>query len=343
MDEELKHRNRPTSVDVTRRAVVQAALALPAAGMLARSAMGQTFPAKPLRFIVPFAAGGPTDVMTRAVATTLSSQINQQVLVENKPGAGGNVAAAYVAGAPADGYTMLVAGQAILAINKPLFGKLAYDPEKDFAWIGMLGSLPNVLVTNVEAVPASNMKEFLDFARANPGKISYGSNGVGSLSHLKTEVMANVAGVKFLHVPYQGAAPQRTDLLSGRIGFSQMGASTAVPLLRGQEGKLRALAVSTAKRSPALPDVPTLIESGFPTLDVPVWFAAVAHAATPAPVLASLRAALAKATSDAVFKAEMDKQLGTAEQVSVEAAEAMLARERKIWADAVRSTGASAS
>lgn len=326
-----------------RRTLLQAALALPAAAVLTRRAFGQAFPARPLRFIVPFAAGGPTDVMTRAVATTLSAQLNQQVIVENRPGAGGNVAAAYVAGAPADGTTMLVAGQAILAINKPLFGKLAYDPETDFAWIGMLGSLPNVLVTNVEAVPAKDMKEFLDLARASPGKISYGSNGVGSLSHLKTEVMANVAGVKFLHVPYQGAAPQRTDLLSGRIGFTQIGASTAVPLLRGQEGKLRALAVSTAKRSPALPDVPTLMESGFPMLDVPVWFAAVAHAATPAPVLAALRTALATATSDAAFKAEMAKQLGTAEQVSVEAAEAMLARERKIWAEAVRSTGATAS
>lgn len=326
-----------------RRALLRYALAMPAAVLASRTGLAQSFPAKPLRFIVPFAAGGPTDTMTRAMASTLSARINQQVIVENRPGAGGNVAAAYVASAPADGYTLLVAGQAILAINKPLFGKLGYDPEKDFAWIGMLGSLPNVLVTNVEAAPAKNMKEFLDLARANPGKISYGSNGVGSLSHLKTEVMANVAGVKFLHVPYQGAAPQRTDLLSGRIGFTQIGASTAVPLLRGQEGKLRALAVSTARRSPALPEVPTLVESGFPTLDVPVWFAAVAHAATPAPVLASLRAALATATTDASFKAEMDKQLGTAEQVTVEAAEAMLARERKIWAEAVRTTGATAS
>jgi tripartite-type tricarboxylate transporter receptor subunit TctC len=327
----------------SRRELLRLALAAPAMALAPRASFAQSFPAKPLRFIVPFASGGPTDIMTRAVATVMSSQLNQQMLVENRPGAGGNVAAAYVAGAPADGYTMLVAGQAILAINKPLFGKLAYDPEKDFAWIGMLGSLPNVLITNVEAVPANNMKEFLDLARARPGQISYGSNGVGSLSHLKTEVMATAAGVKFLHVPYQGAAPQRTDLLSGRIGFTQIGASTAVPLLKGQEGKLRALAVSTAKRSPALPDVPTLVESGFPMLDVPVWFAAVAHVATPAPVLTALRTAIANATAAPDFKAEMAKQLGTAEQVSPDAAEAMLARERKIWAEAVRTTGATVS
>ena len=334
-------RRSPHDDAVRRRQLLRAALALPVASLAANLAHAQTLFVRPLRMIVPFAAGGPTDTMTRAMAPLLSEALAQQVIVENRPGAGGNVAAAYVAASPADGHTLLIAGQAILAINKPLFGKLAYDPERDFAWIGMQGSLPNVLVANPEAIPANTLGGLIELARAKPGQVSYGSNGIGSLSHLTTEVMAAAAAVKLLHVPYQGAAPQRTDLLSGRIGCSLIAASTAVPLVKGS--KLRALAVSTGARSPALPDVPTLVESGFPMLDVPVWFAAVAPAATPAPQLAALRAAFNAATNRPAYAGEMDKQLGTAVQMSPAEAEAMLARERKVWADAVRTTGASAT
>ncbi len=324
-----------------RRALLRSTLAA-ATGALLPGAFAQSgFPSRPIRMIVPFAAGGPADMMTRALANALAGQTGHQWVVENRPGAGGNIAAAHVASSAPDGHTLLVAGQAILAINKPLFGKLSYDPDRDFTWIGMMGSQPNVLVINTDAVPVSNMKAFLELARAQPGKIAYGSNGVGSLAHLKTEVMAHMAGLKFVHVPYQGAAPQRTDLLAGRIGFSQIGASAALPLLQGD--KIRALAVSTGKRSPALPDVPTLIESGFADLDVPVWFAAVAHSATPAPILSALRQALASATATGAYGAEMAKQHGTADPISVTAAEAMLERERRIWAEAVRITGASAS
>jgi tripartite-type tricarboxylate transporter receptor subunit TctC len=324
----------------SRRDALRAAAALGAAPFAARSAFAQAFPAKPVRFIVPFAAGGPTDVMTRAVAATLSAKTGQQWLVENRPGAGGNIAASFVASQPADGYTLLVAGQGILAINKPLYGKLTYEPERDFTWIGMLGSLPNVTIVNADAAPVATMKELLDLARSKPGQISYGSNGIGSLSHLQTEVMAQMAGVKFLHVPYQGAAPQRTDLLAGRIAFTQVGASTAIPLL---SPKIRALAVSTGKRSTALPDIPTLIESGFPGLDIPVWFAAVAHSATPAPAVATLRELITSATADNGFRSEMAKQYSSSEPVSPAQADAMLANERKIWTEAVKITGASAS
>ena len=171
-------------------------------------AQPQAFPLKPLRVVVPFAAGGPADVMTRFNATALSAQLGQAVVVENKPGAGGNVAAEFVARSPPDGYTLLVAGQAILAINKALYSKLGYDPEADFSFVGVMGSLPNVLVTNPDAIAAHTIKEFIEVARSRPDAISYGSNGVGSLSHLTTEVMAAAAKVKMLHVPYQGANPQ---------------------------------------------------------------------------------------------------------------------------------------
>ena len=324
-----------------RRDFLKSTLATGATALMPSAFAQSGFPSRPIRMIVPFAAGGPADMMTRALANALVTQTGHQWVVENRPGAGGNIAASHVASSPPDGHTLLVAGQAILAINKPLFGKLPYDPDRDFAWIGMMGSQPNVLVINTDAVPVSSMRGFLDLARAQPGKLAYGSNGVGSLAHLKTEVMAHMAGLKFVHVPYQGAAPQRTDLLAGRIGFSQIGASAALPLLQGD--KVRALAVSTARRSPALPGVPTLIESGFTDLDVPVWFAAVAHSATPAPMLAALRQALAGSTASGSYGAEMAKQHSSAEQISVADAESMLARERRIWAEAVRITGASAS
>ncbi|GMU70692.1 MAG: tripartite tricarboxylate transporter substrate binding protein [Burkholderiales bacterium] len=307
---------------------------------LARGAGAQAFPGRPVRLVVPFAAGGPADTLARATATALAAQLEGQVLVENKPGAGGNIAAAYVAGSPPDGHTLLVAGQAILAINKALYASLSYDPEKDFAWVGMMGSFPNVLVSNPEAVPARSLAELLDLARARPGQISYGSNGIGSQSHLTVEVMAQVAGVKFLHVPYQGAAPQRADLLSGRIGFSFIGASTTVPLVRS--GQLRALAVSTGTRVAVLPDAPTLVESGFPTLDTPTWFAAVAPAATPAPMLSALRKSFGAAIATSAYAAELSKQASLVANVDAQAAEGLLARERKVWSDAVRMTGASA-
>jgi len=320
---------------MSRRHILAGIVAL----LAAFPAVAQTFPAKPVRMVVPFAAGGPTDVMTRTFANGFSAQLNQQVLVENRPGAGGNIAAAHVATSPADGYTLLVAGQGILAINKALYGRINYEPEKDFAWIGMLGSLPNVLVVTPD-LPAQNMQQFIELARSQPEKISYGSNGIGSLSHLTTEVLASAAGVKFLHVPYQGAAPQRTDLLSGRIRFSFIAASTMLPLIR--EGKLRALAVSTNTRLASLPGIPTLVESGYPMLDAPTWFAAVAPSATPAPVLAALRAAFAAAIAAPAYGPEMEKQSSIVVKMGPEAAEAMLARERKTWSDAVRSTGAKA-
>ena len=310
--------------------------------MLAAGAVhAQPYPSKPVRFVVPFAAGGPTDVMTRGLASVMGGPLGQQMVIDNRPGAGGNIAAAHVAGGPADGYTVLVAGQAILAINKALYPSLAYDPDRDFAWIGMLGSIPNVLVAHPDAVPARSVKELIELARVQPGKISYGSNGVGSLSHLSTEVLANAAGVKFLHVPYQGAAPQQADLLAGRIGFSLIGTSAALPLVKS--GKLRALAVSTDARIPTLADVPTLVESGYPKLDVPVWFAAVAPAATPAPVLATLRNAFAQSIATPAYAAEIAKQAGLVVDMSPQRAAEMLARERQTWSDAVRATGATAN
>lgn len=323
---------------VDRRGVLRGAAATALAALPGAAALAQD--ARTTRLVVPFPAGGPTDALARLAAEALAAPLGQRVLVENKGGAGGGIAAEFAARAPADGNTLLVAGQGLLFINKALYKKLSYDPDADFVYVGMLGSFPNVVVAHPDAVPAQTLAEMLALAKAKPGQLSYGSNGVGSLVHLTTEVLASAAQVKFLHVPYQGAAPLTTDLLAGRIGFTINGASSVLPLV--QQKKLRALAVSSATRIPELPDVPTLVEAGFPMLDVPVWFAVMAPAATPAPVLAKLRSALATVTATPEYAAELAKRGAQPLRLSADAATPVLAREKKLWTDAVRLTGATA-
>lgn len=308
-----------------------------AAALLACTASAQTFPSRPVKVIVPFPAGGATDAIARVAAEGLAAQFGQPAIVENRGGAGGVIAAEAAARAPADGHTLFVAGQGILFINPALYRKLPYNPNGDFAFVGMLGVFPNVVVSHPEALPAKSMQEFIQQARAKPGGISYGSNGVGSLSHLTAEVIASTAGVKFLHVPYQGAAPQMSDLLGGRIGFSIIATQTVMPLIRA--GKLRALAVSTNKRYPDLPEVPTLLEAGFPTLDAPVWFALMASAETPPAILARLRATLATVTGTPAYAAELAKREAVTLPMTQGESDALFARERKFWADAVKTTG----
>src|SRR3954454_4821662 len=239
----------------SRRAVLGAAICVP----FARGANAQTYPSRNPHEIPPFAAGGPTDVLTRIAADRVSPALGQTLVVESRAGAGGNLAAQAVVRAEADGYTLLVAGQAILAINKVLYKRLNYDPATDFKFVGMLGVIANVLLVNPQAVPVTSVAELIAFAKKKPGEISYASNGPGSLTHLTSAMLAHQAGVEFLHVPYQGAAPLMTDLLAGRIGMTFTAASAALPLV--QSGQLRALAVTTRARSPFSPDIPTLVES----------------------------------------------------------------------------------
>lgn len=319
----------------SRRAVLGAALGAP----FAWSALAQAYPTRNPRMIVPFAAGGPTDVLARVAAEKVSPSLGQQVIVESRPGAGGNLAADLVARSEANGYTLLVAGQAILAINKALYKKLSYDPATDFTFIGMLGVIANVLLVNPQAVPVSSLAELIAFAKKKPGEISYGSNGPGSLTHLTTAILAQQAGMELLHVPYQGAAPLMTDLLAGRIGMTFTAASAALPLV--QSGKLRALAVTTGKRSRFAPDVPTLVESGFPSLDAPTWFAAVARTGTPAPIVAKLRTEFGGVIASDSYAQALEKQFMEVLAVPPDSSEEFLSRERKLWTDAVKVAGVS--
>jgi tripartite-type tricarboxylate transporter receptor subunit TctC len=234
---------------------------------------------------------------------------------------------------------MLVAGQAILAINKALYKKIAYDPATDFAFVGMLGVIANVLLVNPQAVPVNSVAELIALAKKKPGDISYASNGPGSLTHLTSAIMAHQAGIDLLHVPYQGASALMTDLLAGRIGMTFTAASAALPLVKA--GQLRAIAVTTGTRSRFAPDVPTLVESGFPSLNAPTWFGAVAPAKTPAPVVAKLRTEFnAVIGSDAYAKA-LEARSMEVMLVPPEKSDEFLAKERALWSEAVKLTGAS--
>jgi tripartite-type tricarboxylate transporter receptor subunit TctC len=319
----------------SRRAVLGAALGAP----FALSARADDYPSRPPHMVVPFAAGGPTDVLTRIAAEQVGPRLRQQIVVESRAGAGGNIAAEYVARSTPDGYTMLVAGQAILAINKALYKKIAYDPATDFAFVGMLGVIANVLLVNPQAVPVNSVAELIALAKKKPGDISYASNGPGSLTHLTSAIMAHQAGIDLLHVPYQGASALMTDLLAGRTGMTFTAASAALPLVKS--GQLRAIAVTTGTRSRFAPDVPTLVESGFPSLNAPTWFGAVAPAKTPAPVVAKLRTEFnAVIGSDAYAKA-LEARSMEVMLVPPEKSDEFLAKERALWSEAVKLTGAS--
>lgn len=317
----------------SRRAILGAALGAP----FAFGARADTYPTHPVRLIVPFPAGGTTDILARIVADQVGQRLGQPVIVESRPGAGGNVAGEYIARNEADGYNILVAGQSILAINKPMYKKMPYDPVVDFTFIGMLGAIANVLLVNPKVVPANSIAELIALAKKQPGGISYGSNGPGSLSHLTVEVMAHDAGVKFLHVPYRGAAPLMADLLGGQVGMCFTGESVARPLI--SSGQLRALAVSTAKRSRYSPELPTLIESGFLKLDAPTWFGAVVRSATPTPVLDRIRKELTAVIASESYSQALQKQAIETMIIPEDKTEEFLVKERKLWGEAVKTTG----
>jgi tripartite-type tricarboxylate transporter receptor subunit TctC len=327
--------DRKSVLALSRRALLGAALAAP----FDSTAMAQTYPTRNPRIIVPFPAGGPTDVLTRIAADRISPLLSQKLVVENRGGAGGNIAGETAARAEADGYTLLVAGQAILAINKALYKKLSYDPATDFKFISMLGVIANVLLVNPSAVPVNSVAELIALAKKKPGEISYASNGPGSLTHLTTAVLAHEAGIDLLHVPYQGAAPLMTDLLAGRIGMTFTAASAALPLV--QSGQLRALAVTTAERSRFAPNLPTLIESGFPNLAAPTWFAAVVRTGIPDPILAKLRTDFNSVVASADYAQSLEKVSMEVMRVPPETADTFLAKERALWSEAVKITGVS--
>lgn len=256
--------------------------------LLAGAAPAQTYPSRPVTLIVPFPAGGTTDVLARTLGQDLAKRLGQPVVVENRPGAGATLGADYVARSTPDGYTLLM-GAVHHTIATSVYRKLNYDFQKSFAPVTTVALVPNVLVVN-PSVQAKSVQELLQLARAQPGKLSFGSNGVGTGQHLIGAQFEAQGGVKLLHVPYKGSGPLTTDLLGGQIDMSFDTITPVLPHI--QQGKLRALAVTTGKRSQALPDVPTMEEAGLKGFDMGTWFGVLAPAATPPAIVQKLNAGM---------------------------------------------------
>jgi tripartite-type tricarboxylate transporter receptor subunit TctC len=286
---------------VNRRRVVQAvALAF---ALYGGSAVAQAWPNKPISLVVPFPAGGTTDVLARALADKLTQSLGQTVIVESKPGAGATLGADYVAKAKADGYTLLV-GAVHHTIASNVYKKLPYDLQKDFAPITEIALVPNVLVVNA-GTPAKNVAELVALAKAQPGKLNYGSNGNGTAQHLIGTQFENITATDLVHVPYKGSGPLTTDLLGGQVTMSF---DTITPVLQHiKSGKLRALAVTTGKRSTTLPDVPTLDEAGLKGFDIGTWFGVLAPVATPKDIVARLNVEMVKVIQSPDFKKRMEE------------------------------------
>jgi len=284
-----------------RRRLIQAvALAVTMAG---GSVMAQAWPNKPVTLIVPFPAGGTTDVLARALAEKLTLSLGQTVIVESKPGAGATLGADYVAKSRADGYTLLV-GAVRHTIASSVYKKLPYDFQKDLVPVTTIALVPNVLVVNA-STPAKTVAELVTLLKSRPGEYTYGSNGNGTAQHLIGTQFQNLTGAQLVHVPYKGSGPLTTDLLGGQVTMSFDTITPVLPHIKA--GKLRALAVTTAKRSSALPEVPTLDEAGLKGFDIGTWFGVLAPAATPKDIVARLNAEMVKVIQSSEFRKRMDE------------------------------------
>jgi tripartite-type tricarboxylate transporter receptor subunit TctC len=258
-----------------------------ALGTLAsHAALAQAYPAKPVRLVVPFPPGGSTDIVARIVAQKLSDRLGQQVVVENRGGAGGTIGAEAVAKAAPDGYTLVLGTTSTHAVAPNVYARIGYDPVKDFAPISLIAVTPYLLVVN-PSVNVKSLQEFVGYVKARPGKLNYASAGTGSTTHLAMEMLKSAAGLYIVHIPYNGNGPAGTAVIAGQVEIL-FGSLPAV-LPHAKSGRVRPLAVGTPKRSPSLPDVPTVAESGFPGFDASLWLAIMAPAGTPAPIVDRLQ------------------------------------------------------
>jgi tripartite-type tricarboxylate transporter receptor subunit TctC len=261
--------------------------------LAATAAHAQTYPAKSIRMIMPFPPGGPTDIVGRLVAAKVSEQIGQSVVADSRPGASGNVGLEIASKSPPDGYTIVLSSP-VIALSPLLYGKLNYDPWKDLAPIALVGAVRNVFVIH-PSVPAQTLKEFIAIARKNPGKLNYGSGGIGTTTHLAPELLKSLEKLNIVHVPYKGSGLALIGLASGQVDMEVLAAPAALGQI--QAGRVRALAVLSAERMPDLPNVPTAREQGFANFDISVWYGMLAPAGTPREIINRLNAELIKAVT----------------------------------------------
>lgn len=274
------------------------------AALMATQASAAEYPSRPIKLVVPYAAGGPTDVLGRLVGEYLGRDLKQVVIVENKAGAQGAIGAEAVARSDPDGYTLFVTAASIFVLNPLLYKKLSYDPTRDFRLLAVITDAPMIMEVH-PSVPAKTIAEFVAYAKKNPGKLNFGSAGTGGTVHLAGEMFKQMAGVEMTHVPYKGAGPALTDLLSGNIQLMFDTLGTALPPVKS--GMLRPLGVSSTERIPDLPDLPTIAESGYPDYAVSVWYGVAAPSKVPGDIADKVKASLDRALNDEAFRASLIK------------------------------------
>ncbi|MEO8133935.1 MAG: tripartite tricarboxylate transporter substrate binding protein [Betaproteobacteria bacterium] len=297
----------------------------------------QTYPTHPVRLVVPFPAGGTTDILARAIAQKLSDALGQQFVVDNRPGAGGNIGADIVAKSPPDGYTLLMGTVGTQSINVSLYAKMPYDAAKDFAPVVLVAGVPNVLVVN-PAVPVKTVPELIALAKEKPGAINFASSGNGTSIHLSGELFKSLTGVQMAHVPYKGSSPALTDLIGGQVQIMFDNLPSALPHIKG--GKLRAVAVTSTKRAPVLPDLPTIAESGVPGFEASSWFGILAPAGTPRDIVTRINAEANKALQSADMKDKLLAQGAEAVGNTPEYFGDYIRTETVKWAKVVKDSGA---
>ena len=316
---------------------IAVAVAGAALSLAAWPAHAADYPTKPITLIIGFAPGGPSDVMARILTRKMEEVLKQTLVIENRPGAGGGVAGASVARANPDGYTILLATGSLLAINVSLYKNLGYDPEKDFEPITLIGTQTNVLYTH-PSVPAKTFREFLDHARANPGKLSFGSGSNGTPAHLAGELLKIEAKLEMTHVPFRGTGPALQSVIGGHVPTAFNPPSPLLPHI--QSGAIRALAVTTLKRTAALPDTPTIAESGFPGFDATTWHAFVAPAGTPKEIVAALHKAADATLNDPASRKQLTELGVDVVASSPDELRAYIKSEIPKWAKVVQASGA---
>jgi len=319
--------NASTPPPATRRDALRGALAVALAGAWPAVRAQAAWPSRPIRFVVPFAPGGSSEIVARSTAVELSKLLGQSVFVDNKPGGAGNVAMAEVARAE-DQHTLILGHIGTLAVNPFIFDKLPYDPVKDFRPVSLLAKVPSLYVVHPD-LPAKNLKEFIALAKARPGQMNYGSAGNGSAGHLAFEYLKMASGTFIVHVPYRGTGPQLTDLLAGRLQAASVGAPAILQFIK--TGKLRCIATGTTQRIAQLPDVPTVAEQGYPGFEMTQWYGLLAPASLPAAALDRLAAAAARAVREPAALERLTTDAAIAVGSTPAEFASYIAQERERW------------
>lgn len=322
---------------ITRRAFTSTILAATCLAIASPTLAQTAYPERQITVVVPFAAGGTTDILARLVSASLSKQFGQPVIIENRGGAGGNIGAAAVAAAAPDGYTLLVGTVGTHAINQSLYDNMAFDPQKDFQPLTRIANVPNILETNPER-PYQTVKELIAYAKEHPGEVTFASSGVGTSLHMSGELFKTMAGVDMQHVVYKGSAPALVDLLGNQVAIMFDNMPSSIEYLRA--GKLRPIAVTSKKRSPAFPDVPTVAEAGLPEFEATSWFGMFAPAGTPPEIVKKLNEAIVTAINDPEISRRITQIGGEPNPETPEHFAEFVKAESAKWAEVVKASGA---